>query len=676
MPHTLPRMFARISRSGGGWLGVLVAVGVGIAGCKKKPEEVAPAPTEQQLDDKKKADLQAFFDGMLVPAADATQRGAMDPPWPITDNTPFASWSLQNTQRHGVATIEQLHELMRVPPEKLTRAQARALATIYDLPTLAVFWRQELTAHPNDLEAAVGLVLALDSVESTKAALDAIAKVSGEKEDDGPTPGKTSGGYLESIRCELLLKEGRVQEAMRACELAVKLDRTHGVRTKAKALSATGQHPAAIAQAERALQTWRRNFPSSWFTLGVVQQAAGDEAEARRTWSVAQQRWPKDPLLAKALISPKRTITEWEKDEGVMLHDRLTARNLASCGHLYAEAGLQERSEACYRVSEKLIVGPAAAQRIIFEGMKGKPADLVESTKAAATANPHPDLQSAVAWLLIRTEVYEPARTWAAKALEQDPEHEKALQAMWQACGGLSDFLCVIEYRSQLGMPTHFNQAQYADAKKAFDEQSRVERAGFAEVETVSVAKLAAIDRITVVPLGTPALPELADLVPMLAKPLPGLRIEVGQPQRMPGMDATKLWAVNGPELLKALPAEAGKIYVIEQDLRVDSGFAFALHDVERGIALVSLSRFRSYGGAQMQPGTVLEGGALVAAQERVRGQLFSSIDTLLGLKPSCAVDTCALRARKTVAAFDAAPLKLCPEHQKQLQDTLAKLPH
>ncbi len=666
-------MFARISRSGGGWWALAAAVVV-IAGCKKKPEVAPEAPPEtghQTPEDRKEADLQAFFDGMLVPAPARAQRGLMDPPWPYDSAAPFANWTLQSTRHFGISTIEQLHEVMRIPPEKLTRNQARALDLIHDLPTLAVYWRKALADDPNDAEAAAGLALTLKEVESQKAALEAISKTSGEKADGDPSSGFGSGGYLESIRCELLIGEGRAKDAQQACELALKIDGTFGQRTLAKAYIAAGDGPAAIAQAERALQTWRRNFPNAWFTLGLAQQVAGDEEGARRTWSVAQQHWPKDPFLAKALAGPKRTMTQWQQDENENLYRPLQARNLASCGHFYAEAGITDRSEACFRLSEKLVAGPALAQRLIIEGTTGKPTEVLERAKAAAAANPHPDLLAAVAWLLQHAGQYQEARKWAGQALEKDEDHEKALSLMWQACDQLKDYLCTIEYRQKLGLPTHFNQDQYRDAKKAFDEQNRVEQTGLAVAEPVSVAKPSPVSSITIVPLGGRVPPELADLAPMMAKPLPGLKIELGKPQQLPGMDETKFWSVKGPELLKELPAEPGTIYVVEQDLRVDQGFAFALHDVERGIAVVSLSRFRSYGGAPMDPGTVLQGGALVAAQERVRGQLFASVATLLGLKPSCPVDTCALRNRKTVAAFDLQPMKLCPEHQKQLDQAL-----
>ena len=128
---------------------------IALAGCKKKPEEVAPeAPPEtghQTTEDRQKADLQAFFDGMLVPAQG--KKWQDDPLWPLRPEDKFSDWILQTSARAGVTTREQLWAVMKVPVDQLTPDQAQVLFWIHDAPTLDAYWSKALAADPNDLDA-------------------------------------------------------------------------------------------------------------------------------------------------------------------------------------------------------------------------------------------------------------------------------------------------------------------------------------------------------------------------------------------------------------------------------------------------------------------------------------------------------------------------------------------
>jgi len=651
-------------------VGLCCAVVLLCLGCESKSAGSAPAVTPPDVAN---AELKRFLDGMLVTSK---VRPPNETIWPMEPGYRQLDWLMPASKKGwGLETTEQLRAYVDVPVEKMNRTHAWFLGYMTDYPTALEVWRKLLREDPDDLEAAVKVATLAPSLKGPKAALEAIAQSSSKTAQNRDSRNAVfTPAQLEGLRCVLLLRTQRLEEARQACNIAYELDTSFGARTLAKVLLALGKYKDALVQAELVAKSpGRMNDSGALLTLGLVQQHNGLEKEARATWNVALARWPRDKLLNKAVSSPQRSVFDWEEDE-LALYRPALAEELALCGHNYSELGMQARAQECFRQSEKVMEGPALAHQIVHLG-ETEPRKALELATAAIKRNPNVKLLSAIAWLLLRDNKVDEAKLWVERALAQEPFDVKSTSLMWQICGKQKDYVCVIEYRKRLGLPTHFNVEQYRDVSKAWKEQAQKNGVGLASHDPGSEgsAKPPRMEAVVIIPLGGRVAPELDGLTDFLSSRLPGLKVSIGAREDVP-REAYKIarGQVIWEELVERLRDEPGRLYVVEHDLSsYEGGFSYGRFDLAHGRGVVSISRLRSLVGHPTYPETTLDGEVLTAAQNRLRSQVVGAVGRLLGVSFPCSSSSCAMRERRAVTDFVLDGSLLCEKHAKELNVVL-----
>lgn len=653
--------------------------------CEWKPhadappaQTVATAASPQTTD----AELKRFLDGMLVTSNVPASTELI---WPV-DEIPLSLW-LFSPRYHW--TLDELRKQVDIPTEEFGRERLWLIRQLEDAPRLLEVWRQVFKEDPRDIIAAQVLADLEYMLEGPQAALDALRPLTWQQAktlepDRGFGPARLVASF-----CTYLFQTHQLDEARRACNAAMELDPSWGARTLAKVLLAMGKKKEALVQARLvADEPGRMADARTLFTLGLIQRENGLEKDAIRTWSVAQARWPRSQLLNDALAGVKRTIFEWEEVEHSLLH-HWDAKNLAVCGRAYEELGMTERARVCYANSERLEPGHALPAQLVYLYSK-KPDEAFAKAKAAVTAQSPVDLMTAYAWMLLQRKQYDDAMTWVDRALRADPDDAKATSLKWQVCGAdwaKTDYVCVIEYRKRLGLPTHFNVAQYRDVSKAWKEQAIKNGEGLAAQERPSAdsPKPPPIQEIQIIPLGSRLPPELsassgadvkatpslkASVLDTLKTVFPGVKISVAASEDLPPATfRVEAGGVIWERLLDKLRSEAGRIYVVEQDLNsFDKGFSYSRLDLAHGRAVVSLARLRSLTGWPKEPDTTLDAEVLAAARRRLESQLASTIAQLLGVSFPCSDPHCALRPYRSVADFGLYTPAFCDKHAKELE--------
>jgi tetratricopeptide (TPR) repeat protein len=418
--------------------------------------------------------------------------------------------------------------------------------------------------------------------------------------------------------------------------------------------------------------------PSITFFLGLAQQYNGQDQEAHATWNVGLARWPRNELMVKAINGPKRTVYEWTQIERD-ISDPMQAERLARCGFYYSELGIQDRAADCFRRADARVPGTGLAYELVFlGGDKTKLDEAINKTTAVLAQNPHPPaaLLTATAWLHLRKGNIPEARRWVLRAFEVNPADVKATSLMWQLCGEGKDYLCVLEYRKRLGLPTHFNQEQYRDATKAWQEQAKRNGVGLAgrEPDSTVAPKPPKISTLVIIPLGARVPAELKGIEQLIADELPGVKVSMGPLEDLPAgaYKPEKEFAV-WDVLLDRLREEPGRIYVIEEDLvAIDTGFAFTKIDLAHGRAVVSLSRLRSLVGLPTVAGTTLDQSILPAARNRAHAALLEAAAKLSGLSFPCTSEACALREHRAVTDFVLPKPAFCEKHRTEMHEAVA----
>jgi tetratricopeptide (TPR) repeat protein/predicted Zn-dependent protease len=662
-----PQSLAALVRAGLCWAFLL-----GSVGCRSKPGTSASLPTPPDVAE---ADLKLFLDGMLVTSNTPPSYETI---WPGDDSLQldFIKTGLQ--KGFYINSPEELRARLDVPVEQMTRLDGYLLVRkIDDYPTALRVWKRILREDPDDLEAALLTARFEAYLTNPRAALEDIARSSGRtvqrrsRHDNARSPGR-----LEGMRCALLLLTHRLEDALRACDLAIELEDFYASIDLVNVLLALGKNKEGLTQAQLVAKSpaGARNALAA-LALGLAQQYNGLEQEARATWNVALAAWPNNVLLRKAVSDPRRSIDGWQEEEFAEERPAL-AEELAVCGHYYSELGIESRAKECYRQSERSVRGPALAHQLVFLG-RTKPDQALAQAIVAVKANPKPDLMSVVGWLYLHQNRNEDARVWVQRALDSDPNHVKSMSLMWQICGELRDYPCVIEFRKRLGLPTHFNVKEYKEATKAWQEQARKNGEGLAarDLDSASVPKPPRIGRIIITPLGDRVAPELAGMSEYLSSHFPGLTISIGPREELPPGGYKIGWRqVMWEDLLELLRDEPGRIYVVEQDLGLyDSGFAYVLFDYAHGRAVISVSRLRSLVGNATDPTTTLDGAVLTAASHRLQSQMLAATAKLLGVSFPCSNSACSMRERRAVTDFVLNEPAFCEAHQKELNAILAK---
>ena len=283
---------------------------------------------------------------------------------------------------------------------------------------------------------------------------------------------------------------------------------------------------------------------------------------------------------------------------------------------------------------------------------------------------------TAAAWLLFQMKKVDEAMQWVDRALAADPYDVKASSLKWQLCGEQKDYVCLLQYRKRLGLPTHFDVAEYRDVERAFKEQAVKNGEGMAmrELDSTSSPKPPPIREVEIIPLGNRMPPEMDHLADFLSTRFPGLKISVGSVEELPrGTYDPQRERVIWDELVDKLREQPGRIYVVEHDLGAyGGGFMYSRFDLAHARSVVSLSRLRSGIGESTTATTTLEGAMLKAAQNRLRGQMIGAVAKLLGVSHPCTNEHCALREHRSVADLSLHSPALCAVHEKELTDILA----
>jgi tetratricopeptide (TPR) repeat protein len=287
-------------------------------------------------------------------------------------------------------------------------------------------------------------------------ALEAIAGLSGSN-PNWHDRYRWSPGDLESLRCSMLLQVGRPAEARKACELAVALGNVYAHRDLAMIAADEHKPDEALAHVEALVQRpGADQFSGVILAKGLALDAAGKILDARALWAKEQLTGSPDAALFKrAMLEPHLGASGWERALMADAHE-YEGELISDCGHYYLDLGMPDRAEKCFALSERLVKGPAAAQRLVHLGESDPKAALAQALEQVKT-NRHVFMLSAIAWLYERNGDPWTARQWANEALAIEPRDVKATGVMWVACGDekVKDYPCVIEYRKRLGLPTH-----------------------------------------------------------------------------------------------------------------------------------------------------------------------------------------------------------------------------
>jgi predicted Zn-dependent protease/tetratricopeptide (TPR) repeat protein len=638
---------------------------------RNRPAGPAPEAAAPEVSD---AELKQFLSGMLVTSETPPVTEVV---WPVQGTELAYQWVEESLKAGwGIANAEELRTRLQASPAKPARSDTWLLDRLSDYPSSLRVWKKLLHDDRNDLGAAIWLAELLEALEGPQAALDAIAGTSGRTARIvDPRGRKSSSAQIEAIRCELLLLVRKPDEALKACNLATEIDESYAEVMVSPILLAMGRKKEALVQASVAAKAPGRMLNSfALFALGLAQQENGLDKEAIVTWNVALARWPRNARLLQAISGPRRSVFEWQEMNAVPRH-RGFAKQLAFCGRLYSELKLDERAAECYRASERIQAGPALANKLVSLGTTSPEAAL-EQAKAAVKANPDVDLITAAAWLLFQMKNVHEAMQWVDRALAAEPYDVKASSLKWQLCGEQKDYVCLLQYRKRLGLPTHFDVAEYRDAERAFKEQAVKNGEGLAmrELDSASSPKPPPIREVEIIPLGNRTPPEMDHLADFLSTQFSGLKISVGSVEELPrGSYDARRECVIWDELVDKLRDQPGRIYVVEHDLGAyGGGFMYSRFDLAHARSVVSLSRLRSAIGESTSAPTTLEGDMLKAAQNRLRGQMIGAIAKLLGVSHPCTNQHCAMRENRSVADLSLHSPALCAAHAKELTDILA----
>jgi tetratricopeptide (TPR) repeat protein len=480
------------------------------------------------------AELKQFLSGMLVTSE---TRPVMEVVWPVQGLELAYQWVEESLKAGwGIENRDQLRMRLQASPNKTTRSDAWLLDRLSDYPSSLRVWKKLLHEDPNDLGAAIWVANLLEALEGPQAALDAIARTSGRTARIvNPRGRKSSPAQIETIRCELLLLARKPDEALKACNLASEIDELYGEVMVSPVLLAMGRKKEALVQANVVAKAPGSMLgPYALFALGLAQQENGLDKEAVMTWNVALARWPRNAWLLQAIRGARRTVFEWQEMMAVS-YNRAIAKELAFCGRLYSELKLDARAAECYRDSERIQAGPALANKLVFLGTTS-PAAALEQAKAAVKANPDVDLMTAAAWLLFQMKKVDEAMQWVDRALAADPYDVKASSLKWQLCGEQKDYVCLLQYRKRLGLPTHFDVAEYRDVERAFKEQALKNGEGLAmrELDSTSSPRPPPIREVEIIPLGNRMPAEMDHLADFLSTRFAGLKISVGSVEELP----------------------------------------------------------------------------------------------------------------------------------------------
>lgn len=178
----------------------------------------------------------------------------------------------------------------------------------------------------------------------------------------------------------------------------------------------------------------------------------------------------------------------------------------------------------------------------------------------------------------------------------------------------------------------------------------------------------------TLLPLGN--VPELdRSVIAGFSHRFPGLQFTAAPAQPFP----EKLLLEGGSQALDVdvletiAPRGPGTIAVIARDLTgARTNFVFGQADLRRGLAVVSVARFRTAHGDPAEMTDHPRDQVLERSRRRLEMQLSSSVAKLLGLGPRCDDRRCVLRYPDNLAEFDAKGSNFCPEHAEELRKLLA----
>lgn len=648
----------------------IVAAALMLVACKPKPlapppepDEALPAEAPESIAD---AELRRFLDGMLI-TSDAEPPDEATWPTNVEGSMQFHIMYVAK-KKFGIETPAELAALLSRPVDELNRSDGWLLSHLHDVPRAREVWKRLLEKDPEDLGAAESLAATTELIDGPRAALAVAAKLDVSRLRSRDRRGGETPAGFELSRCRYAFRSGDYALARRFCSAAQALDEDRGGVTLAMTLLALGKHKEGLAQINQAMKSpGVARSAGAFLTLGLAQQLNGDEAGALATWNVAVARWPEYPPLVRAASGLRQSPAAWFAEEE-WVADEHDATWLAYCGYVTAELGLLDHSTACYEASARLVPGPAQAHQLVFLSRTDLPEAHRQLTAAIAAA-PHRELLTALAYVLYREGKYAEARTYLERVIAERWNDAKAMSLMWQVCGKQSDYLCVIEYRKRLGLPTHFSVEQYRDVEKAWKEQAEKNGVGLAVKDPASSDAPAPppLTSLRVVTLGNRDLLELEGIDAFLNALFPGAHFTVAPREELVGVvkpgDAFALWE----KVQQRLRKEPGTLYVLEHDLRfVDGKFAFSQLDLPNGRGVVSVSRLRSLTGVPMRPSAQVDSAVMTAVQARTRELIANTAGRLLGLSAPCDQPSCALREHRSVKELSV-PGTLCDKHRAAL---------
>jgi tetratricopeptide (TPR) repeat protein len=355
-------------------------------------------------------------------------------------------------EKWGVSTKEDVKEAVLAAHSRAVRNDGWFLDYLGDFLGTERIWQDLLKADPQDLEAAVQLFTTRERLQNPKGALAALDQASTDaKVYDTRGMVMLKPSALFSNRCAVEWRLGHPDAAMAACQKALSLGSKGGANLGlAKIYYSRGdnEHASAVAQIAASTPVGARAL----FYQGLILLEKGESERAKQYLLTSIRAEKTFGPAIQALLGQKRTHQEWQAAE--VAEDReWPSLRLASCGHYYLELDMPQRSEKCFAEADRLVKGPALAERLLHRAESDAKGALA-AAKAAAKSNPHPALLGAVAVMLFATGQQSESMRWADYAFEADPGDARTNELLGAMCGKTAPWDCIEHYRSTLGQRT------------------------------------------------------------------------------------------------------------------------------------------------------------------------------------------------------------------------------
>ena len=347
--------------------------------------------------------------------------------------------------RYGITSVEGLRDAVDEPLLS-NRSTGWLLGFLMDGPTQVTVYTEMLRKDPNDLEAIVSLAGLQTLLGDLKGALKTLDAASPETATLTDVRGSvTNKSALQSNRCNVLMRQQKLDEALVACRQAITLgSKENGPYFLGKLLFLRGEDTQALESVRVSLANAPKKSEAR-FLEGLILKFLGQPEQAREAW----RRVPAFGPAATADLQHPRSRAEWIRLLDAYQREDVAAR-FARCGHYYLDLRLPERADACFSPAKTVNPIHVVAERIDHEA-ESDPVRALTLAKAELRKGRHPNLLRAIALAHLRAGRPEESLRWVDEAMRADPGQLGLKKVLDQVCASLEDPTCLDHYRERTG---------------------------------------------------------------------------------------------------------------------------------------------------------------------------------------------------------------------------------